>query len=84
MVYATCTLHPKENEEQIRWFLSEREDWEIEPPPPNFGIPATAQGWVKVWPHRLKMDGFFMVKLRHRRESNAAAIATAAQKKKNM
>lgn len=84
MVYATCTLHPKENEEQIRWFLSEREDWEIEPPPPDFGIPATAQGWVKVWPHRLKMDGFFMVKLRHRKESNAAAISTAAQKKKNM
>ncbi len=64
MVYATCTLHPAENEEQIQWFLSQQVDWEIVPPPPEFGLPATASGWVKVWPHQQNMDGFFMVKLR--------------------
>lgn len=64
MVYATCTLHPAENEAQIQWFLSQHEGWEIAPPPPEFGLAATAEGWLKVWPHQQHMDGFFMVKLR--------------------
>lgn len=63
MVYATCTLHPAENEEQIQWFLSQQADWEIVPPPPEFGLTETGQGWIKVWPHQQNMDGFFMVKL---------------------
>ena len=64
MVYSTCTLHPSENEAQIQQFLDEHEGWEIEPPPSDFGLPATEPGWVKVWPHCQNMDGFFMVKLR--------------------
>ena len=64
MVYSTCTLHPAENEEQIQWFLNKHEGWAIEPPPAEFGLFAMEQGWVKVWPHRQKMDGFFMMKLR--------------------
>ena len=66
MVYATCTLHPAENEEQIQWFLSDHKDWEIEKPPSDFGLPVTEPGWIKVWPHRQQMDGFFMVKLKRR------------------
>lgn len=63
MVYATCTLHPAENEAQIQWFLSEHKGWAIQPPDSTFGMPQTAQGWIKVWPHQQHMDGFFMVKL---------------------
>ena len=63
MVYATCTLHPAENEEQIQWFLSEFEGWAIEKPTESAVVPS-AEGWVKVLPHRQNMDGFFMVKLR--------------------
>ena len=67
MVYSTCTLHPDENEAQIQWFLNEHADWRIEPPPADFGseagLSATEEGWIKVWPHQQKMDGFFMVKL---------------------
>ena len=62
MVYATCTLHPDENESQIEWFLSEHEGWEIAPPQ-TFGVPVADEGWIKVWPHRQNMDGFFMVRL---------------------
>ncbi|MEM6449387.1 MAG: 16S rRNA (cytosine(967)-C(5))-methyltransferase [Cyanobacteria bacterium P01_D01_bin.105] len=62
MVYATCTLHPAENEEQIQWFLSEHKGWEMATPP-GFLLSPTAQGWIKVWPHQHNMDGFFMVKL---------------------
>lgn len=66
LVYATCTLHPTENEELIRSFLSQSPSWQIDPPeslsPPAHFV--TAHGWVKVWSHRYNMDGFFMVRLR--------------------
>ncbi|AUB42754.1 rsmB, 16S rRNA [Nostoc flagelliforme CCNUN1] len=67
LVYATCTLHPAENEEIISAFLAESPHWQIESPS-GFELPASAysttQGWFKVWPHRQDMDGFFMVRLR--------------------
>ncbi|MGJ3253735.1 MAG: 16S rRNA (cytosine(967)-C(5))-methyltransferase [Elainellaceae cyanobacterium] len=63
LVYSTCTLHPAENEAIIRSFLSQHPGWQIfQPAPTN---PAAAfvesEGWIKVWPHRHWMDGFFMV-----------------------
>jgi 16S rRNA (cytosine967-C5)-methyltransferase len=66
LVYSTCTLHPTENEDLIRDFLSQHPDWQIEPPAPNSAPAAFAapEGWLKVWPHRHNMDGFFMVRLR--------------------
>ena len=64
LVYATCTLHPAENETQIESFLAQNEGWTIEAPPPSFQISPTETGWIKVWPHLQNMDGFFMVKLR--------------------
>ncbi|MBD1862115.1 16S rRNA (cytosine(967)-C(5))-methyltransferase [Trichocoleus desertorum] len=66
LVYATCTLHPQENEQVIEAFLDQHPDWQIEPPAPNSPAAAfaTPQGWVKVWPHRQQMDGFFMVRLK--------------------
>ncbi|MEH1888946.1 MAG: 16S rRNA (cytosine(967)-C(5))-methyltransferase RsmB [Nostoc sp.] len=67
LVYATCTLHPAENEQVILAFLAESPDWQIESPS-GFEFPDSAhtmpQGWFKVWPHRQDMDGFFMVRLR--------------------
>ncbi|WP_375510798.1 16S rRNA (cytosine(967)-C(5))-methyltransferase [uncultured Nostoc sp.] len=67
LVYATCTLHPAENEEVISAFLAESPDWQIESPR-GFELLnsaySTPQGWFKVWPHRQDMDGFFMVRLR--------------------
>ncbi|MEH2213334.1 16S rRNA (cytosine(967)-C(5))-methyltransferase [Nostoc sp.] len=67
LVYATCTLHPAENEEVISAFLAESPDWQIEFPS-GIELPdsteRTPQGWFKLWPHRQDMDGFFMVRLR--------------------
>jgi 16S rRNA (cytosine967-C5)-methyltransferase len=67
LVYATCTLHPAENEEVIAAFLAESPDWQIESPS-GFEVLdsaySPAKGWLKVWPHRQDMDGFFMVRLR--------------------
>jgi len=66
LVYATCTLHPQENEDVIQLFLAHHSHWKIEPPPPDSPLSAfsTPQGWLKVWSHRHQMDGFFMVRLK--------------------
>ncbi|MCV3216112.1 16S rRNA (cytosine(967)-C(5))-methyltransferase RsmB, partial [Plectonema radiosum NIES-515] len=66
LVYATCTLHPAENEDVIESFLTSHPNWQIEPPDvdsPAFGY-STPQGWIKVLPQKEEMDGFFMVRLR--------------------
>ncbi len=65
LVYATCTLHPAENETVIERFLTTHPKWQIMPPNPTEPAIAFAmpQGWVRVWPHRTDMDGFFMVRL---------------------
>ncbi len=66
LVYATCTLHPQENEGVIQPFLERYSHWQIEPPLPSSFLRAfsTPQGWIKVWPQRYHMDGFFMVRLK--------------------
>jgi 16S rRNA (cytosine967-C5)-methyltransferase len=65
LVYATCTLHPAENEQQIQAFLNSHPDWSLLPPTPDsLATPfAAPQGWLKVLPHHWGMDGFFMARL---------------------
>ena len=67
LVYATCTLHPPENEGAIGAFLEKHPRWKIDPPSPeSFLAPfVTPAGWLEVWPTRHQMDGFFMVRLKH-------------------
>ena len=64
LVYATCTIHPLENEAVIRSFLANNPNWQIEPPTIDLPVQPSPEGWVKVWPHRNQMDGFFMVRLK--------------------
>lgn len=68
LVYATCTLHPVENEQTIERFLANHPAWAIVPPAPDSSLAAftTAEGWLKVWSHRADRDGFFMVRLRRK------------------
>jgi len=53
MVYATCSIFPSENDQQIEWFLSSPE----------------GQGWslerdLHIWPSESQFDGFFAAVLR--------------------
>ncbi len=66
LVYATCTVCSIENEDVILPFLKTHPDWQIELPPTDSLMASLVSdaGWIKVWPHRQQMDGFFMVKLR--------------------
>lgn len=66
LVYATCTVHPLENERVITPFLKTHPDWQVELPPLDSPLTSLvgATGSIAVWPHRHQMDGFFMVKLR--------------------
>lgn len=65
LVYATCTLNILENEKVIQSFLSNHSNWSIQSPPKAIAHDwVTSEGWIKVYPHRHDMDGFFMVRLR--------------------
>jgi 16S rRNA (cytosine967-C5)-methyltransferase len=66
LVYATCTLHPLENETVVESFLIANPNWKIEAPTTNTFVHKylMPQGWLKVLPHQHNMDGFFMVRLR--------------------
>jgi 16S rRNA (cytosine967-C5)-methyltransferase len=64
MVYSTCTLHPQENENVIQKFLETHPHWFLDIPEPMFESLQSQEGWIKIWPQKQAMDGFFMVRLR--------------------
>ncbi|MGB3615807.1 MAG: 16S rRNA (cytosine(967)-C(5))-methyltransferase [Elainellaceae cyanobacterium] len=79
LVYATCTLHPQENEGIVRQFLANHSDWSINPIDLPDIAPEQLSSWrfsgsgsdepslngcLKIWPHRHNMDGFFVARLR--------------------
>jgi 16S rRNA (cytosine967-C5)-methyltransferase len=64
LVYATCTLHPQENEAIVEHFLQTHPHWQIIPPTGTIAPLAHPEGWIKLLPHQHQMDGFFMVQLR--------------------
>lgn len=65
LVYSTCSLEPEENDEQVDRFLSERADWELEPPPAGV-VPGDVldAGRLRVLPQRHGTDGAFAARLR--------------------
>lgn len=66
LLYATCTLLERENEEIMAAFLEKRKDFTSE----KFQVPGPfglcADGMLTCWPHRHGTDGFFFAKLRRR------------------
>ncbi|MGB4588361.1 MAG: 16S rRNA (cytosine(967)-C(5))-methyltransferase RsmB, partial [Clostridiaceae bacterium] len=65
LVYSTCTLNKKENEENARWFLKENKDFEAYPIElgDEENLIYTEEGFVTILPGHT-MDGFFMARFR--------------------
>ncbi|WMJ82096.1 16S rRNA (cytosine(967)-C(5))-methyltransferase RsmB [Clostridium sp. MB40-C1] len=65
LLYSTCTLNKKENEDNIRWFLKNNPQYSIEPlyygKLDNFIY--TEEGCVTILPNEY-MDGFFITRLK--------------------
>ena len=65
LVYSTCTLLQRENEDVVRAFLAARPDFALE----AFDLPhwGGQEGMLTLWPHIHDTDGFFIAKLRRER-----------------
>lgn len=67
LIYATCSLLQEENEAVVDAFLQAHPKFVAEAGPADF--PAgllSAQGQLRLWPHRHGSDGFFAACLQHR------------------
>lgn len=56
MVYATCSLLPDENEQQIEAFLKRHDDFEVRAIDPALGLGSP---YMRLTPKRHQTDGFF-------------------------
>ncbi len=63
LIYATCSLSHRENEDVIRAFLATHPDFRAEPPRRNFGFAGGELG-LTILPARHDTDGFFVATLR--------------------
>ena len=64
LLYSTCTVRQRENEDVVRAFLSGRPEFALEPFS-SAGVDAP-DGMCTLWPHLHETDGFFICKLRKR------------------
>lgn len=62
MIYATCTLRARENEDVVTWFLARHPEFQLE----GFELPHLGyqNGMMTFWPHIHHTDGFFVARLR--------------------
>ncbi len=60
LVYATCTISRRENEDQLDAFLRDYEEFALEEIP----IPISNTGQVQLLPHIHHTDGFFIARMR--------------------
>lgn len=65
LIYSTCTLNRNENDENIRWFLKENDNFCIESVNhiEQDNIINSNEGFITILPDE-KMDGFFICKLK--------------------
>ena len=64
LVYATCSLEPEENEEQIEGFLARRPEFQIDPGGGVNGEFLNGRGYLYVIPQTFGFDGAFSARLR--------------------
>lgn len=64
LIYSTCTLNPKENEEIIYQFLKNNPDFKLQPFELKTG--EKSEGMMTLYPYLHDTDGFFIAKLSYR------------------
>ena len=70
LVYATCTILPEENEDQVRGFLARHPEFAPDPGDrwlPEALRPRFHEGMIQLLPHRDGLEGFFIARLIRRR-----------------
>lgn len=60
LIYATCTISQRENEEQVQRFLEENPAFSMEQIP----IPVENAGQIQLLPHVHHTDGFYIARMR--------------------
>ena len=67
LMYSTCTIHPYENEDNVRLFLKEHPEFEIENLKDKvcdeLKTGVSKEGWLQTLPGIHKCDGFFICRL---------------------
>ncbi len=67
LIYCTCSLLAAENDDVVRQFLADRTDFTVEPPAKSIsGLPTDSRGFLRIYPQRHAMDGFFGAILKRR------------------
>lgn len=64
LLYSTCTVRQRENEDVVREFLSRHGEFSPEPFELPLGIGEVSTGMFTFWPHLHGTDGFFVCKMR--------------------
>ncbi|MBI5493040.1 MAG: 16S rRNA (cytosine(967)-C(5))-methyltransferase RsmB [Deltaproteobacteria bacterium] len=68
IVYSTCTFEPEETDENIEWFLGRHRDFILEDArrflPQSCEALVDSGGFLRTFPHRHNMDGFFAARLK--------------------
>ncbi|MBE2212944.1 MAG: RsmB/NOP family class I SAM-dependent RNA methyltransferase [Opitutaceae bacterium] len=64
LVYATCSLSRRENEEVVTAFVKEFPEFTLEAPAPVAGLKPEPAGWLTILPSALDSDGYFLACLR--------------------
>lgn len=62
-VYSTCTIEPEENEENIKWFLNEYPEFELDPAENYLPEEVCKNGFMQTFPHIHNTDGAFAARL---------------------
>ena len=64
LVYSTCTVLERENQDVVRGFLAKHPEFTLEPFTLPDAIGTVEEGMLTLWPHIHGTDGFFLSKMR--------------------
>ena len=66
LMYSTCTLVRRENEDVVETFLRHNPDFALEPLPLPNVFPKNETGMIALVPGQYDTDGFFIARLRRK------------------